>query len=153
MKTTSRLLFFLLAVVSLVSCKNQLHVVTLYVDTDQIQLSNTDQHANFGQPLGISNTDFTTHVRKGDRVIWQGVSISNPADQVKITSINYVSGERLFQRISLSGKRGGDEMVTGAIKMRPGKFEAYLKEKYSINFTLSNKAGTFNIDPVIKAYR
>jgi len=176
MKTTNQILI-LMAIISLMSC-GQLHVVTLYVDTTQIDQSSIDQHASFGQPAGISNQDFKTNVRKGDRIIWQGVSINNPSDTVKITSINYVSGAAIIgpktskkSRSRLSSttgtssttviapitnppkiKIGSDEVVIGKIKMKPGNLKQYIEEKYSIDFTVTNK-GTFQIDPVMRAYR
>jgi hypothetical protein len=129
-----------------------LHVVTLYVDTTQIDQSSIDQHASFGQPAGISNQDFKTNVRKGDRIIWQGVSISNPSDEVKITAIDHVSGAIIYAQKSLKGRKGSDELVVGTVKIGPGKLEQYIEEKYSLDFTVTNK-GTFQIDPVMRAYR
>ena len=159
MKTTN-LILILMAVISLMSC-GQLHVVTLYVDTDKITPTTVDLHANFDQPKGIANKDFTTHVRKGDQVIWNAVSISNPSDVVRITSINHISGERIFESKlskvypkSLTTKQGFvKELFAGAIQMKPSKQEAYIVEKYGIEFTVDNKEGSFTIDPVLKAYR
>ena len=156
MKTANQILI-LLAVMSLMAC-SQLHVVTLYVDTTQIDQTSIDQHASFGQRSGIANKYFTTNVKKGDRIIWQGVSISNPLDTVKITSIDHVSGARIYAPKSLKRRKGGivirgtDEIVAGTIKIGPGNLEQYIEEKYSVEFTVTNK-GTFQIDPVIKAYR
>ena len=148
-----------MAVLSLVSC-GQLHVVTLYVDTTNIEQGNIASNANFGQPTGISNEDFTTHVRKRDRIIWEGVSISNPSDVVNITAINHISGDRIFDSktgtilpISLSTRGFTKLLIDTKIKIRPRQQKTYLKEKYGLEFTVSNKEGTFTIDPVMKAYR
>ncbi|MGB5203842.1 hypothetical protein [Eudoraea sp.] len=156
MKTTN-LILILMAVMGLMSC-GQLHVVTLYVDTTQIDQSSIDQHASFGQLSGIPNNYFTTNVRKGDRIIWQGVSISNPSDTVKITSIDHVSGARIYAPKSLKRIKRGivikgtDEIVVGTIKIGPGGLEQYIEEKYSLDFTVTNK-GTFIIDPKIRSYK
>ena len=161
MKTTN-LILILTAVLSLMSC-GQLHVVTLYVDTTQINQSSIAQHASFGQPTGITNEDFTTHVRSGDKIIWEGVSISNPSDKVEITSINHISGDRIFvikRRSSASttplltttpGVAGS--LFKGAIRKKPRKPRTFLLEKYGIEFMVTGKEDTFVIDPVIKAHR
>lgn len=163
MKTTNQLLF-LLAIVVLISCKNQLHVVTLYVNTEDIQQGNEEMNANFDQPIGIENKNFITSVRKGERIIWQGQSISNPEHIVKITSIKIKpEGEegifelKPFKTIKVNGDpvgiKGSDELIKGKVISKPGRDEAYITQEYSLEFTLSNKGGTFKIDPVMKAYR
>lgn len=158
MKTTN-LLLILVAVMSLVSC-GQLHVVTLYVDTANIEQATIAANANFGQPTGISNEDYTTHVRRRDRIIWDAVSISDPSEVVEITSINHISGDRIFERKtgiiqpeSFSWNGITQLLVATKIKTRPGTQKAYLKEKYGLEFKVAGKEGTFLIDPVIKAYR
>ena len=155
MKTTYQILI-LMAIMSLMACGSQLHVVTLYVDTAQIDQNTIDANAHFGQRAGIANSDFTTHVRKRDRVIWLGVSTSNPSDSVNITSIVHVSGEKLFERkplkrMVLKSGFGNNRIVVGTIKIGPGKQKQYIQEKYSLNFSVTNK-GTFQIDPVIKGH-
>jgi len=158
MKTTN-LILILMAVISLMSC-GQLHVVTLYVDTTQIDQSSIDQHANFGQRDGIANKDFITNVRRGDKIIWQGVSTSNPLDTVKITSIDHVSGAKIFERKlsilypkSLTKMPGFvKELFAGKIIMKPGNLQQYIEEEYSLDFTVTNK-GTFQIDPKIRSYQ
>jgi len=160
MKTT-RSLLILIVVMSLMACSSQLHVVTLYVDTTQIDQTNIEQYASFGQPAGIANKDFITHVRKGDQIIWDAVSISNPSDEVKITAINHISGERIFERKLRKGqpqsgtKKQGfvKELISGAIEMKPDRLKAYIEEKYGIEFTVANKEGPFKIDPVIRSHR
>ncbi|UCD61994.1 MAG: hypothetical protein JSV59_05370 [Flavobacteriaceae bacterium] len=158
MKTTN-LLFIFVAIMSLTSC-GQLHVVTLYVDTTNIEQGTIAANANFGQPIGISNEDFTTHVRKRDRIIWDAVSVSNPSDNVEITSINHISGDRIFERKtgiilpeSFTDKGITQLLVATKIRTRPAAQKAYLLEKYGLEFTVTGKEGTFLIDPVLKAYR
>ncbi len=57
-------LLILIAVICLTACRSQLHVVTVYVDTTQIDQSSIDQYVTFGQPAGIANKEFITNVRK-----------------------------------------------------------------------------------------
>ena len=71
-----------------------MHVVTLYVDTANITKNSIDEYANFNQPKGISNEDFTIHVRKGDLVIWNALSISDEPVEVNITAIIDEPGPR-----------------------------------------------------------
>jgi hypothetical protein len=161
MKTTN-LILVLLAMGSLMACKNQIHVVTLYVDTTNITQATVDLHANFNQPQGISNEDFTTHVRKGDLIIWKGKSISNPDDIVKITAIDHDKGKEIiqpkpFKYIKIKGGlvpiQGSDELVRGKVALGPGRKEAYINEKYILEFTVSNKEGTFTIDPEVQGHK
>ncbi|MGB5461654.1 MAG: hypothetical protein WBM91_16495 [Eudoraea sp.] len=161
MKTTNQILI-VLAVMSLMACKNQMHVVTLYVDTTNIEQGNIATNANFGQPTGISNEDFTTHVRKGDLIIWQGQSISNPDHIVKITSIEHEEGKRIIERKpfkaikskdGLVNIKGSDELVRAKVTLGPGREEAYIKEKYILKFTVSNKDDTFTIDPGVQGHK
>jgi len=166
MKTTNQLLF-LLAIVGLMSCKNQLHVVTLYVNTEDIQKGKEEESANFDQPVGIENKNFITNVRKGERIIWQGQSISNAKDIVKITSIEIKpeEGEEIFKlkpfkSIKVNGDpvgiEGSDELIRAKVTSGPGRDEAYIIQEYTIEFTVFNEGvkrnGTFKIDPVMKAY-
>jgi len=161
MKTT-RSLLVLMVVMSLMACGSQLHVVTLYVDTTQIDSTSIDQHASFGQPVGIANEDFTTIVRKGDKIIWRGQSISNPEHIVKITSIEHKDGEKIFKlkpfRI-IKGKdgpvyiKGSNELVRGKVTLGPGKEEAYIQGDYFLKFTVSNKSDTFIIDPEVQGHK
>ncbi len=161
MKTTN-LIIILMAVISFIACNNQLHVVTLYVDTDQINSTSIDDHASFGQPAGLANKDYITHVRKGDLIIWQGQSISNPDHIVKITSIEHEEGKRIIERKpfrairgvdGLVSKKGSDELVRGKVVLGPGKGEAYIKEKYILKFTMSNNVDTLIIDPGVQGHQ
>jgi len=161
MKTTNQLLF-LLAIVGLMSCKNQLHVVTLYVDTDSITKESIDECANFGQPMGITNKDYTTLVRKGDLIIWRGQSTRNPNHIVKITSIEHKEDKEIFELKPFKQIRrkdgpvdieGSDELVRGKVTLGPGKGEAYIKEEYILRFTVSNKNDTFKIDPEVQGHK
>lgn len=151
MKTTNQLLI-LLAVIGLMSCKNQMHVITLYVYTDKIEQDNIDVYANFDQPEGIANKDFTTYVRRGDLVIWNAVSISKEPVEVNIIAIIDEPGPRdddpdkkyvnLFDRDTLLPDKIKTRTVIGTLKNgKPGDIQ-----KYKLHFTVKDK-GTFIIDP------
>lgn len=163
MKTTNQLLF-LLAIVGLMSCKNQLHVVTLYVNTNDIELDKEEENANFDQPVGIENINFITNVRKGEHIIWQGQSISNPEHIVRIKSIKIKPGQgeeifklKPFKTRTVDGNtvgiEGSDELIRAKVTLGPGRDKAYIIQKYNLEFTLSNKGGTFNIDPEVKGHQ
>ena len=155
MKTTN-LILILMAIMSLMACKNQMHVVTLYVDTAEIEQSTIDQYANFGQPKGIANKDFTTYVRNGDMVIWNAVSISDPSDEVNITAIidepgaDYLNKKYInfFDRTTLNADITRKGIVIGTIKN--GKSGDV--QKYGLKFTVKDKEGTFSIDPKMEMY-
>jgi len=159
MKTASQILM-LMAVISFMSC-GQLHVVTLYVNTNDIEIGNEELYANFDQPDGIMNKNFITTVRKGDQIIWKGQSISDPDHVVKITSIEHKDGKEIFELKpfkKIKGKDGyvnkdfSDELVKGKVTLGPSKKEAYIIEHYTLKFTVSNKSGTFTIDPEIRGH-
>ena len=152
MKTTN-LILILIVVVSLMSCKNQMHVVTLYVDTANIIKNSIDEYANFNQPKGISNEDFTIHVRKGDLVIWNALSISDEPVEVNITAIIDEPGPRdddpdkkyvnFFDGKTLSPDKIKTRTVIGTLKNgKPGDIQ-----KYKLHFTVKDKVDTFIIDP------
>lgn len=133
---------------SLVSHGQDVHTITLQVDTELIENSNTNEVSNFGQDPGISNEDFTIEVAPGDTVKWVGVSSSAAGtDEVEITGINHEGGARIFGKNKLNG-RGG--LVVGVVTHgREGD-----EEKYKVSFKVSNdgvkRNGTFHIDPKLR---
>lgn len=156
MKTTHSLLI-LVAVMSLMACGSQLHVVTLYVDTTQIDQGSIAQHVSFGQPSGIANEDFITNVRKGDIVIWQGLSTSDKSHMITISSIMHESGDYLIGQKDPKSNRVNKmnyQNFSRKIGARPGREQPYAEEKYSIQFKVSNKPdlGQFKIDPKIRSH-
>ena len=156
MKTTNSLLI-LMAVMSFMACKNQMHVVTLYVDTTQIDQSSIDQNVSFGQPAGIANEDFITNVRKGDLVIWQGLSTSDKSHMVTISSIKHESGDYLIdQKVAKTNraKKMNIKQFFRKIGAKPTREQPYAEEKYSLKFKISNKPDLdpFEIDPKIRSH-
>ncbi len=128
MKTTIRFLI-LMAIMSLTFCKpenkqvicpDRVQVVTLRVDTD-VNDKNSFEYANFGQDPSISNEKFTTKVKRGDIVIWEGISVRDPSDVVNITSIKYEASKEngksinFFGKDSLRGNGDKNQLVVGAI--------------------------------------
>lgn len=173
MKPTHRLLI-LIVIASLFACNtkttqestgsqlpvtiysNQVHVITLYVNTTDIKNPNLGDYADFGQASKISNEDYTTHVRKGDIVVWKGVSTSDSLDVVNITSINHHGGPELFSKSLLRGNGGDNEVVVGVITKGPEMKEGTLsdKEKYVLHFKVKKhdepQIQAYKIDPYIK---
>ena len=159
MKTTNRLLI-LTAILCLVACKtkfpftifsNQVHVVTLYVNTNNIDQTNIEQNANFGQAPGISNEEYTTYVKRGDIVIWRGVSINDPLDIVNITIIEHDTkdgrSKNFFDKNMIRGNGDDHETVVGTLKKgNRGEFQ-----KYILKFTVIDNGEPRNdiyiIDP------
>ena len=125
----------------------QTHVVNLSVNTADIDRRSIAVNSSFGQTDDTSNEDYTIVVQMGDTIVWQGHSSSNPTNHtVSIKSINHIGGARLFDRNVLNGDGGTPERVIGIItEGRSGD-----EKKYNIFFRLSNKQGTFKIDPKIK---
>ena len=149
MKTTNRLFilmtFFILAL-SGNSYAQETHTITLYVNTSTVDRHNTDETCNFGQESGVSNKDFTIEVNVGDTIIWEGVSTSSDEVLVNINAINHEGGKNVFNKNKLRGDGQVPEKVMGTvIQGAPGD-----EDKYKISFKMSNRNGTFHIDPVIR---
>jgi len=168
MKTTNQILI-LLAVLSLMSC-HQLHVVTLYVDTENIDQSSIDTNAHFGQPMRIANKHYLTNVKKGDWIIWQGWDTSDKPNKVSITAIEHDSGDNIIDQKEVNTKNisnqqnsisfpkvfGKIKIVAGPGKKKDGEGNTitryYLEEKYKLKFKVSNKPDDeFTIDPKIRS--
>lgn len=145
-KTKLSILIFMFLMVPICLLAQQTRLVNLSVNTAEIDNTNIADNASFGQEDDISNEDYTIVVQLGDTIVWRGLSSSNPTDHiVNIKSINHVGGARLFDRNVLNGDGGTPERVIGIItEGRPGD-----EKKYNIFFRLSNKQGTFRIDPKI----
>lgn len=149
MKTNNRLFivmaFFILSFSSN-SYAQETHTITLYVNTSTIDDHNTDETCNFGQEAGIENRDYTIEVNVGDTIIWKGVSTSSDEVLVNITAINHEGGKNVFDQNKLRGDGQVPESVIGTVvNGEPGD-----EDKYKISFKMSNRNGTFHIDPVIK---
>lgn len=134
----------------IISCKPIAHTITLHVDTDNIDQQNIDATCTFGQSSGLTNEDFTTYVKKGDKIIWGGVSSSSPrTDVVKIKKIKYKRGSVILNKSELTG----DKSVVGITK----KGNVGDVGEYLIEFTVFNNGikrnGTFKIDPKLQVIR
>lgn len=127
------------------------HIITLYVNTTDIVKPNVNDFANFGQAEDISNENFTINVRKGDIIIWKGVSSSDPAtDLVSISAINHEGGVNVFGQNVLRGNGEMPELVIGTvINGNPGDEEKY-KLSFNVYVNGTKKNGTFHIDPKIQ---
>jgi hypothetical protein len=125
----------------------QTHEITLYVDTEKIDMQNLEHTCNFGQDAGISNEDFTLLIQPGDTIIWKGISSTNPEDKVKIHKVIYSSGTNFFDSRTL---RDSDGVVTAQVVN--GQPEDYLK--YDIEFKVERNgrelSDTFPIDPKLR---
>jgi len=124
-------------------------VVTLNVNTGQIDDKNLATTCNFGQDQNISNENFTIEVNVGDSISWRGVSSSSPAtDIVEITKIKYAKGKNIFDKDDLLP--GKNKTISGKALSKTTAEDTY---KYDIYFTVTNNGtrrnGTFKIDPKI----
>ncbi len=129
-------------------------VVTLNVDTGQIDKKNASASCDFGQAEGISNEDYTIVVNVGDVITWVGVSSSSPeTDVVDITKIKYVRGKNIFGKDLDTADKGKHQKVSAQVLASTAIEGDY---KYDISFTVTNNGvkrnGTFHIDPKIQAH-
>ena len=85
--------------------------------------------------------DYTTNVRKGDTVVWLGISTSAPnEDIIEITGIKHREGDNVVEP---NQREKGK--VAGLIKGKKGD-----KEAYAIIFSVTKKGmdpDTFELDP------
>ena len=148
MKSTNQL-FMLVAIIllsfSITSYAQTEHVIVLKVNTAAIVKPNVDAYCSFeGQDPNIAAKDYTIFVNNGDKIRWQGVSISSENDVVSITSINYHGGKNLLGVNVINGVAIGT-VQNGAVGD---------EEKYTVSFKVTNNGkqrnGTFLIDPKIK---
>ncbi len=126
-------------------------VVTLYVNTAEIDKQDVNASCDFGQDSSISNEEFTIDVNVGDTVTWQGVSSNAPStDVVNIVSINHEGGKNVFDKNILKSNGQSPERVSATVKSRTDDGREY---KYKISFTVTNNGskrnGMFHIDPKI----
>lgn len=153
MKNTIKLKFTLVAFtlfISFITIAQEKHIITLYVDTDKVDMRNLSSTCNFGQDPNISNEDYTIDIGKGDTVIWVGKSKSNENDIVLIKKINYGSGTNFFGTNTLKGRDG--EVTGEIVSGEPGDYE-----KYEIEFKVVRDGHqlreTFPIDPKLRMKR
>ena len=138
---------------STLSFCQETHTITLFVNTAEVTSQNTALQCNFGQAEGVTNEEFTIQVKKGDIIVWKGVSTNAPeTDIVSITAINHEGGVNIFDKNVLRGNNQSPEVVIGTIVQgAPGD-----EEKYKISFKVFNNGiqrnGTFHIDPKIQIH-
>lgn len=127
------------------------HIITLYVDTENITNQTVAEHSDFGQEDGVSNEEYLVTVNLGDTIIWKGVPKSIETDVVNITSINYQGGSRAFDSNVLRGNGETPETVTGVTTQVTERNNNF---KYVVKFTVihngEKKPGTFQIDPELR---
>ena len=76
--------------------------VTASVDVAALMSSggtDASAFANFGQPAGVSNADFTTSVITDDRIIFRGTPTSSSNQRILVKRIEYVSGPDIIDDI------------------------------------------------------
>jgi hypothetical protein len=132
----------------------QTHVITLKVNTAEVEKGNTSATCSFeNQAAGVTNEDFTIKAKVGDIIIWKGVSTNAPGtDRVDINAINHEGGTNVFNKNRLAGNGQEPEVVIGTVVQgAPGNVD-----KYKISFKVFNNGrkrnGTFHIDPKIQIH-
>ncbi|NNE03613.1 MAG: hypothetical protein HKN52_10650 [Eudoraea sp.] len=160
MKTT-KLLLILMAVMSLMACKQKqngtmqenlpdssdptVHIVTLYVKTNEISVDTAeinlkpglDDYAYFEKDQDTPNIDHTIHVKKGDIIIWRGIPENDTEDIVNISSINFRGGKGLtniFKQNRLPGNGEVPEMVVATVIEGPDSTEGSEDNKKPLTY-------------------
>ena len=131
------------------------HVVTLKVDTNELNNNNKDAAFSFLVSAGtqVENIDdpvkFTILVQANDDIEWVGSSSSGAAvhiDEIEIvTDDANPNREKIFRKVKTSGKiNNGKKKVKAKVKDK-SKGNTY---KYIIRFSIG--ASSFEIDPGIR---
>lgn len=125
--------------------------IVLQVNTAAIDSTKKDieQYCSFpSQPPGVSDSLFTTKVAKGDKILWLGVSSSDPFED--IVAIKKIKHHRLKKILKNTKDQNG--MVEGTID---GNSRDGDEEKYTIQFTVtrSGKTKSYKIDPKLQIIR
>lgn len=128
-------------------------IITLNVDTDNINRRNIDSTCNFGQPKGVSNKDFTIEVKIGDTITWEGISSSTGDNTVDITKIKRQKGKNIFDKDSLIGKGKNRKKVIGKALYSTEVNNKHKDYKYKISFKVNKKGKPYFIDPKIRVVR
>lgn len=125
--------------------------IVLQVNTAEIKPGpNADEYISFAnQPAGVSDEDFLTGVALGDKIMWVGVSTSNPFDhKVNIMQINHHGQDNVLDQNTIRAKNG---VVVAEVKSEGVEGET---EKYFIHFKIDSGGNgngpTYPIDPKLK---
>ena len=150
MSLFSVFLFLILFFPATETHSQETHVITLNVDTSEINNDNVNEVSNFGQPAEISNIDYTIYASLGDTVVWRGNSTYSEEDLVLVEAINHEGGARVFSRNTLRDSQDNPGVVIGVVSEgREGE-----EEKYKISFKVMHngerRGGTYHIDPKIR---
>ena len=124
--------------------------VTLNVRTTKLHYKkDVDIYCSFaGMANGANPELFTTKVRSGDTIVWNGVSIDTQGDQadtVEIIDITRYGGNKILSNFS---------HPTGSTVSCTVSGEKFMWQKYNIFFTINNdNTKKYKIDPIINIYQ
>ena len=120
------------------------HEITLNVDTKN---PNPGKACYFkvGKNTTVLNNSspetFTIFAQVGDNIVWKGVSSTEPNILVRISTIKYISGPRIFSSDTIKG-----DMLVQATVIRGGN----VPYKYQIQFSSGSNSRMYTIDPKIQ---
>lgn len=121
-------------------------MIILEVDTDNINATNINETATFGQPSEISNENFTLDVELGDVIIWQGKTMPGAGGLVRITLFKHDEGVKLLGAGRISDQDGTGVIVGKVQAGQPGD-----QEKYTLKFEVRQRGSQdwieYKIDP------
>ena len=149
------LVLILVLVFTGISCAQTTHIVTLHVDTQQLNNGNNKKAFSFSASQGtaVENSDdteeFTIIVNENDEIEWEGVSSSGAIVDIEEIEImddtTNPNREKVFKNKKNKGKKkNGKKKVKEKVKANT-KNNVY---KYFIRFTIGTTS--FEIDPKIK---
>ncbi|MBV6645791.1 MAG: hypothetical protein KI790_10100 [Cyclobacteriaceae bacterium] len=123
-------------------------IITLTVDLSKLSqgiLAASSFSDSVGDPSTSNPEDYSTHVKAGDSVTWNGaLTNGTSSDSIAITSIVYEGDQNIFGQNTLNGSGG---TVVGTVESGTGGED----EVYTINFTITQNGTptTYSIDPIV----
>lgn len=153
MKTSKHILItiVLMALSHLLYSQTNSRTITLTCNTAIINSSNFNNHSvcNFGQPSSISNEDYLEQVQRGTAITWEGMSSSDPNDEVNILWIKKDGRNNFFNKRKIRGDGQPNEKVRATVS----KGDEGQEMKYAIKFKVKrggSTVGNFVIDPKLQ---
>ena len=121
-------------------------MITLEVDTENINKDNIEETATFGQPAETRNKDFSVDVKRGDVIIWQGKATPSSGGLVSIKLFKHEDGIELLGTNRIKDQNDAGVIVGKVQEGAPGDIE-----KYTLRFQVKKRGSqnwdTYEIDP------
>ncbi len=149
LKVTFLMLIFSLVYTNLDLNAQNTRIITLEVDTDNINQENIEETCTFGEPASVSIKDFTYEVQRNDVIIWEGKPAQEGNGLVRITEFRHDNGVELLGKRRIRDTDNTGVVVGRVIAGQPGDEEIYFI-KFIVRKKGSQEWNEYIIDPKLK---